>query len=288
MKKSEKLPFGRAIVDRRTGLLAGPVAPVYEEDWPYKGISDSEVLWRYMDLFKFKDLVESSTLYLARPDKFVDPFEGRLCPGNDNERSKSEAAFRDLYRIADSHGEPYSETHRKLVFILCWHRNTRENRRMWNITESPKSVAITTSGKALRRFTSPSLLKSAVKYAPLDRPRTEFDHNSLFFYKPTEYAFEREFRLLRQPAKGETFRLDDSEDEYRRVPIRLRKIVHRIILHPEAEEDTIDEVWDLVFRHLQGVPLVRSSMDMRRRANRVSTHPFMANPTRGCHLKNDR
>jgi hypothetical protein len=43
--------------------------------------------------------------------------------------------------------------------------------------------------------------------------------------------------------------------------------VHRIILHPEAQEDTIGEVLDLVFRHLQGVPLMRSSMDSRRRAN---------------------
>jgi hypothetical protein len=269
MKKSEKLPFGRAMIHRRTGLLAGAIAPVYEEDWPYKSIPDSELLWRYIDFFKFKDLVETSTLYLARPDKFTDPFEGRLSPGNANELSKSDAAFRDLYRIADSRDEPYSETHRKLVFILCWHRNTREIRRMWDAyTKSPNSVAITTSGKAIQRFTSPSLLKSAVKYVPIDRPRTEFDHSSLFFFKPTEYSFEREFRLLRQPAAGETFRLEDSEDEYRRVPIRLRKIIHRVVLHPEAEEDTIDEVSDLVFRYLPGTPLMRSSMDMRRRANK--------------------
>lgn len=265
MKKFEK-PFGRALIHRRTGILAGPIAPVYEEDWPYKSIADSEVLWRYMDLFKFKDLVETSTLYLARPDKFVDPFEGRLCPGNGAGLSKSEAAFRDLYKIEDSHEDPYSEMHRKLVFILCWHRNTREVRRMWDTyTQSPNSVAIATSGKALQRFTPPSLIKSAVKYAPIDRPRTEFDHSSLFFFKPTEYAFEREFRLLRQPAEGETFRFDAPEDGFRRVPIRLRKLVHRVILHPEAGEDTIDAVSDLMFRYLQGVPLMRSSLDLRRK-----------------------
>jgi hypothetical protein len=223
-----------------------------------------------MDLFKFKDLMESSTLYFARPDKFKDPFEGRLHPGGDNNRSKSEDAFRDIYKIMGNQSE-YSETHRNVVFILCWHRNTREIRRMWDAyTGSPESVAVTTSGKALRGLASRKLIMWPVKYTPLDRQRTRFDHSSLFFYKPSEYAFEREFRLLRQPCDGEVFCFDDANDEYRRVQICLRKIVHRVILHPEADGKTMDAVLDLMFRHLKGVPLMRSSLDVRRSAIKTS------------------
>jgi hypothetical protein len=269
MKDGSQIPLGRVMADRRIGLPVGPISPIYGEDWPYKTIPDSEVLWRYMDLFKFVDMMETSSLYLARPDRFEDPFEGRFSSGNAGKLSKSETAFRESYKIADSHLETYLETHRKVVFILCWNRDIRESRRMWNAyTKSSDSVAITTSAKALRRFTPSNILKSAVKYAPLDLPRTRFGHSSLFFYKPTDYAFEREFRLLRHPGEDEEFRFDNPKDEYRRVPIRLRKIVHRVVVHPQAEQETIDKVSTLVFRYLQGVPLVRSSLDVRRGANK--------------------
>ena len=192
-----------------------------------------------MDLWKFEDLLRSSTLYFSRPDKFTDPFEGRFSPGNADKLSKSDEIFRELYKIDDSNTRNYAELHRKLVFISCWHRNARDKFVMWQAyTHSSESVVITTSAKALHRFLPEKIMKYAVKYAPLDFPRTEFSHNALFYYKPSPYVIEHEYRLLRSPDENEEFYPDKPEDWFRRVPIKTKKIIHRVITHPCASQET--------------------------------------------------
>lgn len=259
------LPSGRCLVHRPTGQIVGPIAPIYEEDWPLREIADSETLWRYMNLDKFADLLTTSTLYFARGDKFKDPFEGRLSPGNSLGSSKSEQAFRGRYAINSPNAEAvkYHEIHRKVVFISCWHRSTRETTEMWMAyAPSPKSVVITTSGRALRCFLPRELMKYAVKYAPLDFPRTEFSHNSLFFYKPESYAFEQEFRMLRSPGEDESFDFDNPDDQFRRVPIRLNKVIHRVITHPGATVTTKHKVDDLIRRYLPSLRRLDSALQV--------------------------
>jgi hypothetical protein len=89
------------MIHRRTGAIVGPIAPIHQEDWPFVPVPDNEILWRYMNLEKFRHLLEKSALYFARPDTFGDPFERRLSTGNLTRMSASEEAFRALYKIGD-------------------------------------------------------------------------------------------------------------------------------------------------------------------------------------------
>ena len=93
-------------------------------------------------------------------------------------------------------------------------------------------------------------MKYAVKYADLDFPRTEFDHTSLFYYKPSRYRIEREYRLLRPPGENESFYVDNPDDFYRRVPVKTKKIVHRVITHPRATRETKLHVEDILQQYL--------------------------------------
>jgi hypothetical protein len=191
-------------------------------------------------------------LYFARPDRFTDPFEGRLSLGNALRHSKSEEIFHNLYRIArPENWQQVHETMRKVVFISCWHRNTRESFQMWQAyTDSPASVVITSSVKALRRFVPDSIMKYAVKYAPLDIPRTEFSHTSLFFYKPSRYGVEREYRLLRPPSADESFEFENPADFFRRIPVKPKKIIHRVITHPDATKEPKVYIEQILRRYL--------------------------------------
>jgi len=256
-RRPSNVPIGRAIIHRPTGRIVGPIVPVSPEDWPFYVIEDSEILWRYLDLWKFEYLVRSSTLYFPRADKLKDPFgeedafEGRPSPGNLQRRSESDETFRELYKIDDRATRDYPEIHRTVVFISCWHRNRRESFKMWRAyTTSPESVVIVSSGRALRKFLPPNLMKYGVSYKALDFPRTQFTHNSLFFYKPDRYRFEREYRILRSPNEDESFYRDDPKDWFRRVPIRAKKIVHRVITHPFATRKTKEKVEELLRCHL--------------------------------------
>ena len=42
------------------------------------GLTPSNILWRYMDLAKFIDLLESRSLRLSRADKFSDKFSDKF------------------------------------------------------------------------------------------------------------------------------------------------------------------------------------------------------------------
>ena len=257
------LPIGKTIRNRKTGQ-EGPIAPIFAEDWPFVQVPDDETLWRYMDMCKFEDLLRTKALYFTRGDCFTDPFEGRFSLGNNERASRSEEAFRRLYRIKMDDSERKSiEIQRKVAFINCWHRNTHESLQMWEAyTASPDSVVITTTVKALRLFLPAKIMQFGVKYTSLDHPRTEFSLNSLFYYKPEDYAFEREFRLLRSPEEHEVFYSEKPEDKYRRIPIELKKIVHRVYTHPRATLKTKTEVNKLLFAYLPSLMRQDSAIKM--------------------------
>jgi hypothetical protein len=122
---------------------------------------------------------------------------------------------------------------------------------MWRTYVSgPESVAICTSAKALYTFVPGEMIKSPVKYHADDFPRTEFDHLSIFFYKPTGYSFEREFRMLLAPGRQESIGADEIG---RHVPIRLKKIVHRVITHPQASEafkEKVESIMSQALKHI--------------------------------------
>jgi len=246
------LPFGRAIVHRKSGRIVGPIAPIFAEDWPYRDVAPYETLWRYLDLSKFEDLLVTSTLYFSRPDRFKDPFEGRFTHGNDTGPSESDRIFRQLYRFQGDHKElsSYHDTHRMVVFISCWHRNTHDTLKMWNAyTEASDSVVVSTTVGALRAHLPATIMQHGVTYKPIEKPRTEFSHNSLFFYKPSDYSFEREYRLLRSPAEDESFIPDRDTDMFRRIPIPLSKVIHRVIVHPAASLQTQQKTHSLLRKY---------------------------------------
>jgi hypothetical protein len=253
----DHIPTHGVLIDRRTGKEVGPRVPVNPSDWPYQLLAPSEILWRYMDIRKFRDILEKSALYFARQDRFTDPFEGRYSEGNLVGYSPTDQAFYDTYRIdrARSQAHDQIETHRHCVFISCWHRNKRESRQMWDAyTKGPDSVVIATSAGALYRFIPDEIMKSPVKYHRPQFPRSEtFGWNTLSFYKPSCYSFEREFRMLRNLGKDESVAWDNPSDFGRYVAIRPKKIIHRVITHPKASFAFKKDIDLLLHRHLKAI-----------------------------------
>jgi hypothetical protein len=213
-----------------------------------------------MDFWKFENLMTRSALYFSRPDKFTDPFEGRFSQGNSTTMSASDAAFHAAYRFAPVGDQlrEAQEVMRHVVFISCWQRGNKENWEMWNAyTSGPESVLISTSAKALYLFVDGQIVKSPVKYHDDDFPRTEFDHTTLFFYKPSWYGFEREFRMMLTPGEHESIPMEQIG---RHVPIRLKKIVRRLITHPRASEEFKTKVDGLLTRFLPCIKRENSTL----------------------------
>jgi hypothetical protein len=119
-------PTHRVVYERATGRIVGQPAPIAQRDWPFSNIPFSEMLWRYMDFWKFEDMTKSASLFLSRADKFNDPFERRLMPANKDAMSESDKAFRALYKINDTYDDAQrrNELNRRCVFISCWQKWT--------------------------------------------------------------------------------------------------------------------------------------------------------------------
>ena len=233
-----------------TGMPAGPLVPVSKADWPFKLPAPFQIVWRYLDLWKFEDMCRTSSLYFRRCDKFCDPLEGRLSKQGIHGTSESDRVFAAAYRNDQSYEAQASaqEVTRSCMFVNCWHMNTGESDRMWReYAPNSDSVVITSSVKALQRvIPQEKVVISAVRYVPEDVPRTEFDHSSIFFYKDNSFGYERELRLLQPLHGGDQVSVDCEEDFGRNVPVNLRLLIHRIIPNKRISPSARKRVTDLV------------------------------------------
>ena len=253
------LPIGWGLRNRFTGEWVGPIAPIYPSDFPFKYPSPSQLMWRYLDLAKFEDMLRTRSIYFARADRFTDQLEGKFTPSYTAPLSPSAQALHNAYNLPYDPvvKESAHETTRQCTFVSCWHMSGQESQRMWDTyTESSESVVIRSTGNALLRFVGDnSILKSCVKYQGNDAPRTEFSHLSLFLYKPIDCSFECEFRMIRPMALDgtESVLSDNPADFGRRVPIRLGKIIKQVITHPKANQMTKDRILTLLTSFLPSV-----------------------------------
>ena len=257
-------PTHAVLLNRKTGRPVGPAVPIVKDDYPLKTLNRSEVLWKYMDLWKFEKMLKTSSLYFRRADQLSDPFEGRLSVVEPHQFSRSDRAVygawgvdRDPAEAALGHNQ-----FRSCGFLSCWHRNSQENPRMWRAyTGSSDSVAIKTSVNAIDRFVPNLISKSPVLYHERETSRSEvFGWITVFFYKPSEYTFEREYRLLRHLEKGESVNSGNPEEFGKEVVVRLRKIVQQVVMHPLASDEAKRKTKMLIENHLKGVRLVNSCL----------------------------
>ena len=145
----------RFIQDRRTGQPVGLFTPVFKEDWPYEVPGAHQRVWRYIDLWKFEDMLRTSALYFRRADKLSDVGEGRLSNDGVRGTSPSDAAFGAAYNIADQGhaiNKAAHEATRSCMFVNCWNIADEESARMWvEYTTSGESIAISTTFERLLR-----------------------------------------------------------------------------------------------------------------------------------------
>lgn len=83
------------------------------------------VVWKYLDLSKFLDLLMSKKLFMSRSDKFEDQYEGTF----------SEPTFEEIRKISENNPEflDIYKSQRKNVVISGWHINEYESFAMWQI-----------------------------------------------------------------------------------------------------------------------------------------------------------
>ncbi|VVD89613.1 DUF2971 domain-containing protein [Pandoraea terrigena] len=175
-----------------------------------KSLKDTDVLWRYMSLDKFIDLVESHALYFAPLSTYgeTDPFEGYMPKAATQALADISRKYRDQHLEAieklerELSGKVPQEIRHRLkadlqklrvqaeshvptmgalaknisacTMVNCWFKGEHESEGMWNLY-ARNGVAVKTSVRSMRHALSndddqPVVHVGSVKYVDFSNP----------------------------------------------------------------------------------------------------------------------
>ena len=186
------------------------------------------VVWKYLDLSKFLDLLMSEKLFMSRSDKFEDQYEGTF----------SEPTFEEIKKLSIDNPDflNYYKTHREKVAISSWHINEYESFAMWQIfTQNSEGLAIqSTIGRlqeSLVLETNFNQYIGAVNYIDYKKEHIPFD--DLFFpflFKRKSFQYEREVRIITDIGTSSI-----KINEGLKINVDINQLIEKIYIHPKSE-----------------------------------------------------
>jgi hypothetical protein len=186
------------------------------------------IVWKYLDLSKFLDLLLSQKLFMSRSDKFEDQYEGTF----------SEPTFEEIKKLSANNPDflNYYKTHREKVAISSWHINEYESFAMWQIfTQNSEGLAIQSTVKRLQEALAPEknykLYIGEVNYIDYKKEYIPFD--DLFFpflFKRKSFQYEREVRIITDVADN-NIKLNDGL----KINVDISQLIEKIYIHPKSE-----------------------------------------------------
>jgi len=236
-----------------------PVKPYWSQVEPAK---DAE-LWRFMDLWKFRDFMASEELYFRRADLYADKNEG-LPPESYALRVLGLNPYDIIDRAKLNNHLGSLAQDREAFYISCWYLYAEglETLAMWE-TYGCDGVAICTRYEllhdALNRLHDDAFLGS-VQYGT-EHLTDRFNGMEFITTKDRKYAPEREVRALIMSGDplGSGNRHMDLKDhlhprplavyprncwvpDSKRRRIDLRALITDVVISPWAEPDAVEEV----------------------------------------------
>lgn len=186
------------------------------------------IVWKYLDLSKFLELLLSKKLFMSRSDKFEDQYEGTF----------SEPTYEEIKKLSANNPEflKYYKEHREKVVISSWHINEYESFAMWQIfTQNSEGLAIqSTIGRLQKALIAESNFKQyigEVNYIDYKKEYIPFDDMFFpFLFKRKSFQYEREVRIIADLSKHE-MKINDGL----KIDVDIDQLIEKIYIHPKSE-----------------------------------------------------
>ena len=256
--------------------------------------NSSMKIWRYMDLPKLVDFLQTRTLHFARADTLDDRFEGTWTLRNEEARehqiqeilkeSEKIPNRKKAYSTAELRRMFQDSTHRdrQCVYVNCWHGGETENAAMWKLYGSTTgSVAIQSTYKKLASALPEQIYMDdvpagevylgAVQYKDYDN-RTDWilGGNVMypFMHKRKEFQHEVEVRALTWTMEGMS-KARREGGNYMPLGIRaavdIGSIVDTIRVQPATPPWVTRAIEALIEKYGWGLKVTRSVIDVEPR-----------------------
>ena len=223
--------------------------------------SEDAVIWRFMDMRKFRDLMASEELYFRRADLFTDKSEG-LPPEHYARRVLGLDPYDINDRLSLNHHLGSLAQNREAYYISCWHLFRQEELDMWE-QYGHDGVAICSRYGLLK-----SSLDGLTDQVQMGFVRYGTEHladtfNALEFIttKQVQYSPDREVRAwltvfdplssgnrhidlnnFPQPVPLEVNPRHSWVPECKRRRIDLRSLMTDVVISPWADVDAVEEI----------------------------------------------
>ncbi|UFH35571.1 hypothetical protein [Flavobacterium acetivorans] len=186
------------------------------------------IVWKYLDLSKFLDLLMSKKLFMSRSDKFEDQYEGTF----------SEPTYEEIRKLSIDNPDflNYYKTHREKVAISSWHINEYESFAMWQIfTQNSEGLAIqSTIGRLQNALIPENCYKQyigEVNYIDYKKEYIPFDDMFFpFLFKRKSFQYEREVRVITNVADKKI-----SLNDGLKISVDICQLIEKIYIHPKSE-----------------------------------------------------
>lgn len=212
------------------------------------------IVWKYLDLSKFLDLLLSKKLFMSRSDKFEDQYEGTF----------SEPTFEEIRKLSKDNPDflNYYKTHREKVAISSWHINEYESFAMWQIfTQNSEGLAIQSTIGRLQKALLPEghfqQYIGEVNYIDYKKEYIPFD--DLFFpflYKRKSFQYEREVRIISDVTQN-NLKLNDGL----KINVDVNQLIEKIYIHPKSENWYKNLVIQLVTQLGYNIAIEKSDLE---------------------------
>ncbi len=206
------------------------------------GIKDLP-LWRYMDLWKFLKIINSSSIFFPSVELLGDNYEGKMpdevyqyMKAHEKKNGRNDN-FVEVYR---SFFEKYSISK---ILISSWSAAENESFALWKMYAKDKlGIAIKTDFNKLKRCfhnTNEEIYIGEVSYFDSKKPEYDFGNFSTLLTKNIHYNFEKEVRCLTKLKDGENLR-------FKNINVDLNELIEEVYLSPFAFESGLHEVIELL------------------------------------------
>ncbi|GIZ09443.1 hypothetical protein [Flavobacterium sp. UMI-01] len=186
------------------------------------------IIWKYLDLSKFLELLLSRKLFMSRSDKFEDQYEGTF----------SEPTYEEIKKLSTNNPDflKYYKTHREKVAISSWHINEYESFAMWQIfTQNSEGLAIQSTIGRLQNALKPEdtfqQYIGEVNYIDYKKEYIPFDDMFFpFLFKRKSFQYEREVRIITD-VTANNITLNDGL----KIQVDINQLIEKIYIHPKSE-----------------------------------------------------
>lgn len=234
-------------------------------------LSEDTVVVKYMAMWKFQSLINTSELYFCKISSFDDKLEGRR-PG-----------------IVESNEHPeiqeWFDKCRDLFFVCCWNLDEDEKAEMWDVYAGNDGVRVrSTVGRLKRVLSSPPLppgfdftsgdsadgfsIGKVEYFNEADVDEYEVRCEGLANIKPAfkkrhNFAGEREFRAVLRAGSASGTEADARKETHVKVPVRLAELICEVDYLSVSNTSIGDEVQSLVNAAGLVVPVNASAFHSR-------------------------